>query len=400
MRVVEGGAFLQENAERGVEFCVCVWPLGGLFFEQFEKTFGDDLVQFLDERFVLHGLARDVQREILAIDHALHEAQPLGEKILRFGVDQHFAAKERNGWLQPGEAQLLGIFLRDEEQGVDRERGVGGEMQAQAGLVVGVGLELVELGVLLFLDLGLTAEPECLDGVELGAVERDGETDEGAVPGQDFLELPFLGEVGALVFELDHDFATALLALALFDLVRAGTVARPELAGLILLPRVGVNLDALGRHERAVETDAELADEIGVFRAAFTEGLQKSFGAGVGDRAEVFDELRAGHANAGVLEGDGLRLVVRSDINFQGDAVVLDILLGQLQVAEFFEGIGGIGHQFADEDFFLRVERVDDDIEQLLDLGLEFEFLRSGGGHGGGSVKVKVIGGKPKNPLY
>jgi hypothetical protein len=27
---------------------------------------------------------------------------------------------------------------------------------------------------------------------------------------------------------------------------------------------------------------------------------------------------------------------------------------------------------------------VDDDIEQLLDLGLEFELLRRGGGHGGG----------------
>jgi hypothetical protein len=51
-------------------------------------------------------------------------------------------------------------------------------------------------------------------------------------------------------------------------------------------------------------------------------------------------------------------------------------------VAEFFEGVGGVGDQLADEDFFLRVERVDDDIEELLDLGLELEFLRCGGGHG------------------
>ena len=63
--------------------------------------------------------------------------------------------------------------------------------------------------------------------------------------------------------------------------------------------------------------------------------------------------------------------------------LIENLLFGELGVAQFFERVRGVGDEFADEDFLLRVERVDDDIEQLLDLGLELEFLRSGGGHGG-----------------
>ena len=101
----------------------------------------------------------------------------------------------------------------------------------------------------------------------------------------------------------------------------------------------------------------------------------------MGDGAEVFDEFGAGHTNASVLDRDGLGFVVGGDVDLELEFVVEDLLLGQLRMAELFEGIGGVGNQFTDEDFFLRVERVNDDIEQLLDLGLELEFLRSGRGH-------------------
>ena len=50
-------------------------------------------------------------------------------------------------------------------------------------------------------------------------------------------------------------------------------------------------------------------------------------------------------------------------------------------MAQLLERVGGVGNQFADEDFLLGVERMNDDIEELLDLGLELEFLRSGRGH-------------------
>ena len=39
---------------------------------------------------------------------------------------------------------------------------------------------------------------------------------------------------------------------------------------------------------------------------------------------------------------------------------------------------------YTHENFLFGVERMNDNIEQLLDLGLEFELLRRGGGHGRG----------------
>jgi hypothetical protein len=129
--VVERGALLQEDAEVRVELHIAVGPLGGLLVEELEEALGDDLAQLLEQGLVLHGLARDVQREILAVYDALEETQPLGQQILRRGVDQDLAAVEGHGGLETGEAETLGVFLRDEEQGVDRERGVGREVQAQ-----------------------------------------------------------------------------------------------------------------------------------------------------------------------------------------------------------------------------------------------------------------------------
>jgi len=68
--------------------------------------------------------------------------------------------------------------------------------------------------------------------------------------------------------------------------------------------------------------------------------------------------------------------------HLEGQVFVEDPLLGELQVAHLLEGVGSVGHQLPDEDFLFRVEGMDDDIEQLLDLGLEFEGLGSGsGGH-------------------
>jgi len=83
------------------------------------------------------------------------------------------------------------------------------------------------------------------------------------------------------------------------------------------------------------------------------------------------------HAQAEILDGERLCLVVGGDVDLELGLVVEDLLLGELEVAELLDGVGGVGHQLTDEDFLLRVERVDDDIEQLLNLGLELVLLRS-----------------------
>src|ERR1019366_645638 len=148
------------------------------------------------------------------------------------------------------------------------------------------------------------------DDVDALPVEVDGERNERAVAFEDLLDLPILRELRAVVLELDDDLGAAALALALLDLVAAGAIAGPDMAGLGGAPGVRIDLHAFRDHERGIKADAKLADEAGVLRLALAQGLEEGLRAGVGDGAEVLDQLGARHAEAEILEGDGLGLVV------------------------------------------------------------------------------------------
>src|ERR1019366_5139852 len=102
----------------------------------------------------------------------------------------------------------------------------------------------------------------------------------------------------------------AALAIAFLDRITAGTVARPDVTGFGGAPGVRINFYGLRDHERRVETDTELADEAGVFLGTFAECLEKFFRAGVGDGAEIRDQLGLRHADAKILNRKRLRLVV------------------------------------------------------------------------------------------
>ena len=91
----------------------------------------------------------------------------------------------------------------------------------------------------------------------------------------------------------------------------------------------------------------------------------------MGDGAQVFHQFLARHADAEVLDGDGAGRVVGGEVDFERQVVVKGFLAGELQVAEFLEGVGGVGHQFAQEDFAIGVQGVDNEVEELADFGLE-----------------------------
>ncbi len=66
---------------------------------------------------------------------------------------------------------------------------------------------------------------------------------------------------------------------------------------------------------------------------------------------------------------------VEVDARVEGE--VLKALVGEGEVAELVERVGRVGDELAEEDFRVRVEGVDDELEELRDFGLEFLF-----GHG------------------
>ena len=96
----------------------------------------------------------------------------------------------------------------------------------------------------------------------------------------------------------------------------------------------------------------------------------------MGDGAEVFDEFVTGHAETVIRDGEGALFFVGGEGDFQRQVGLEDVVLRELGMAELFEGVGSVRDELAHKDFAVRVKRVDDDVEDLFDFGLEFVFCR------------------------
>src|SRR5699024_11503324 len=98
--------------------------------------------------------------------------------------------------------------------------------------------------------------------------------------------------------------------------------------------------DLVGNHEGRVETDAELADQIGIGLGVATHRFQKAARAGAGDGADVGHDLVAGHADAVVADGDGARVFVPVDVDVEFAVATEQVgLLDRLE-AQLVAGIG------------------------------------------------------------
>ncbi len=101
-------------------------------------------------------------------------------------------------------------------------------------------------------------------------------------------------------------------------------------------------------------------------------------GTGLGDGADIGDHLLFVHANAIVANDDGFGLGVHFDLDLQQVIVVVQLLVGERLEAQFVTGIRGVRDEFSQKDLLVRVQGVDHQVKQLLDLGLEgvfFDFL-------------------------
>ena len=150
-----------------------------------------------------------------------------------------------------------------------------------------------------------------------------------------------------------------------------GAIGGP-LVSLAAVPGPALHQDPVGGHEGGVKADTELTDQVDVLFGRFSQFGEKGIRAGVGDGSQVGLEFMAGHADAGIGEGQGVLFLIQIDIDLERHVAVKDIACGEALMPEFFQGIGGIGDQFADEDIPFGIEGVDNDIEEFLGFGLEF----------------------------
>ena len=88
--LVPADALLEEHAELRVPRRPCLLRLAlRLVREPLDDAPRDDLAEAAYQRRVLRGLARHVQRDVLAVDHAADEPQERGEHVPRVLLNQH-----------------------------------------------------------------------------------------------------------------------------------------------------------------------------------------------------------------------------------------------------------------------------------------------------------------------
>jgi len=127
---------------------------------------------------LLKSLTGDVEGKILGIDDTLDEVEVFGDEVLAVVHDEDSSNVELDVVaLLLGFEEVEGSTLRDEEDGLEFELTLDGEVLDSEMVLPIVGERLVESTVLLTSDLGGVASPERLGLVEfdlLGNVLLDG----------------------------------------------------------------------------------------------------------------------------------------------------------------------------------------------------------------------------------
>ena len=409
-------SFLEDRAEGLPDLAERLGILRRGAFQLRQDTADETRADLADLRIVLQHLARQVEWQVLAVDHAAHEAQ-IGREQLGIVGDVDAAYVE----LDPPLARRIGEIERRRARHEQQHR-IGLPpldlvVQGQRRLVERHGDRAIGLRVVLRRHFGLGALPQRAGGVDLPRLalvvdQFDREQHVVGIGPHDALQLVGLEVARRVFLEVQHDLRAARHARRLFRRggrhLEAGAAGGGPGPGLGRAGAAAGHLDAVGHHEGGVEADAELADQaqpvLGVLQP-----LQEGLGAGARQGAEIVDQLLAVHAYAVVGDGQRLGLGIRLDADRQTLVAGQKLGPGDGLVADLVAGIRGIRHQLAQEDVGLGIDRVDHQVEKLGHFGLELVLLRAAlgcrtvdvhcaliprGGFSGGGYRKRSADGK------
>ena len=357
---------------------------------------------------VLQRLARNVQLQIGRIDNAAHEVEAIGQKLLALIHDEHVGAVECQTLLVVFAVQVKRRAARDEQQSVVSKSALGMHLNRTRGVGEVVEVRLVELVVFLVGHVRLAALPNGhhgIDGLALGvmlefglvivagvfglrlfarlvAIHGNGVAHVVAVLLDKALQTP-LGKVRVVlflvgvVFQRKNDIGAVGGALGFLDGIALNAVADPR-PRLVAAECAAHNAHFLGNHECGIEAHAELADDIHIVALGLVVFGFEFERARMGDGAQVLLELVFGHADARIAHGNGARIFVEGYVNGQLVFRELHVGIGEALEIELIHSVGRVGDKLAQEDFLIRVNRIDHEVEQLFALCLELLHSSNG----------------------
>ena len=202
------------------------------------------------------------------------------------------------------------------------------------------------------------------------------------------LELPAREQVILIRTQMQHDICAARSLFGLLN--RVGTRGIAAHAACPTHPFRGRCTRTAGEHgdrirddEGRIKADPELTDQIGVVLLIAGQFAEELAGTRFGDRAKMGDHLITAHADPVIRHRQGPGLLVECDANLEIAVPFEQIGVIQRFEAQLVARIGRIGDQFAQEDLAIGVQRVNHQVQQLLDFclkikGLDSFSLRSG----------------------
>ena len=153
--------------ESSVELVELLTVLGDLV-EHLEGLLDDVLADDLHDLVLLKGFTGQVEREILGVDDTLDEAEPLRDQVGSIVGDEDTANVELDVVLGTlGLEQIERGTLGNEEDSLELELTLNGEVLDGEVVFPVIGERLVERGVLLGSDIGGVPSPDGLGLVEL-----------------------------------------------------------------------------------------------------------------------------------------------------------------------------------------------------------------------------------------
>ncbi len=391
--VILGGAFLQDRAEFLPERRVLLRLFLRHFRQQIQHTPRQTRADAVDGCVLLQHLARDVQRQVGRIHHALHEAQVERQELLGVVHDEdaaHVQLEAARRLAMPQvvrrprrHVQQAGVFL------------LAFDLAVRPGERVREIVRDVAIELLVFVVLHIAARPgpqrlRVIDGLVFRrcgvlafllffflGVHAHGESDVIGILPHQRADAIGVGEILLALLQVQHDARAALRQIDGRDGEFAVAARLPvHTRSGIQAGATRIHVDAVGDDERGIEADAELADQLRVLLLIAGHAGEEFGGARLGNRTEVLDGFLAAHADAVIGDGDRARLRVGIDGDGELTASLQQIGLGQRLETQLVERVRSVGNQLAQEDFLVTVERMDHQLEQLLDLRLKAQGLR------------------------
>ena len=216
-----------------------------------------------------------------------------------------------------------------------------------------------------------------VDPVALLDVHDDRPADIVGILADEHHELPVfeIGGVllaGLVFFDVHDDVRADGVLLGLGDGVAVRAGADP-LVGRVAAVGAGDDRDLVGDHERGIEADAELTDDVdgGILLRVLAEAVLELQRAAARDDAEVAVKLLLRHADAVIRHRDRARVLIRGDADLEIAARHAHVFIRERLVAELVDRVRGVRDDLAQEDLLVRVDRVDHHVEQFFRLGLE-----------------------------